>query len=255
MSLFFLARVRLLARFINPMMKFGPICLWISAFFFLAAGCAPRHADVALSPASPAGSKTLLVKTVEYDPHGRPFFSAFLQSRPSSDGDQFTAVEYREGKPVQSVDIIVSGRNADLTRPFEVVYKWTGEGFQAGMLISEGIVPENFSGSAQDAAVYLAVKAAPVVIGGISGFVVGLVASIPETAVELRHLVVGAHETATSFTRYEYDLLGRLTTMRMFVPQNDREVVKTAFSYHGNEGDPYKTEVTSYVENKVRTIR
>ena len=58
-----------------------------------------------------------------------------------------------------------------------------------------------------------------------------------------------------SGTRYEYDTRGRLAMMRMHLPDAvDTEVVMTVFFYKDGARDPEKTEVTSYIENKVRTI-
>jgi hypothetical protein len=238
------------------MIRLGPILASFCALFLSGIGCAAWHVGTAGDFHSPLQEqKTVLVKKIDYDEHGRPLFLAVIKEPPSTVGDQYTVVQYRDNRPVQSFDMTVVGRKADMGRPLTVIYKWTGKGFQAGMIMAEGIAPDNYAGSAKEAAAYLVVKAAPVVVGSVSGFVVGLIASIPVTASELKNLVIDTQETMTSYTGYEYDTRGRLAMMRMHLPDAvDTEVVMTVFFYKDGARDPEKTEVTSYVENKVRTI-
>jgi hypothetical protein len=185
---------------------------------------------------------------------GRPFFGVPLEQRPAKAGDQFTLVSYLAGRPFQSYDIVVRGEEGpDMMRPLEVIYHWTGEGFQGGMALTQGM--ENFSGSARELAAYMVVKLVPVAVGGVVGFAVGVIASIPETAGELKKMVVNAQETVVSYTRYEYDEQGRIAFMRMYAPGDKPvELVRTDYFYSGTEALPSKTVVTSYPENKVRTI-
>jgi hypothetical protein len=101
----------------------------------------------------------------------------------------------------------------------------------------------------------MAVRVVVVAVGGVVGFAVGVVESIPEAAAELKKVIVNAREQVVSYTRYEYDEQGRIAFMRMYAP-GDRpvELVRTDYSYSGAEVLPLKTVVTSYPENKVRTI-
>jgi hypothetical protein len=74
--------------------------------------------------------------------------------------------------------------------------------------------------------------------------------------VELSRVIVNARETLISRTVYEYDERGRIRFMRLYPPEERAtELVKTEFSYAGDSETPFKTDVLSVVENKVRTIR
>jgi hypothetical protein len=143
-----------------------------------------------------------------------------------------------------------------MKKPLAVLYEWTGKGFEGGLAISEGIFPAGVHASGQEAVAFLAIKAAPVVIGGVTGIVFGLAASIPATAAELRHVVVNARETMIGYTVYEYDEKNRIKFMKLY-PPIDRapELVKTVFYYSDTGFDPIKTEVLSTVEQKTRMLR
>lgn len=93
-------------------------------------------------------------------------------------------------------------------------------------------------------------------VGGVTGFVVGILSSIPEAAGELRKVIVNARETVVGYTVYEYDEKGRIKFMKLYPPvEHAEELVKTEFMYSGDNDLPVKTEVTSLVEKKVRMIR
>jgi hypothetical protein len=199
---------------------------------------------------------TFLVKKVEYDVHGRSLFPVRLRDRPGKAGEMFTIVHSVNNRTVRSYDIaIIEQQQADMRRPFAVVYEWTGRGFQGGLDIS-GQFTGSFYGSGREAAAYLAIVTAPIVIGGVAGFVVGIVSSIPETATELKRVIVNARETVIGYTVYEYDEKGRIRFMKMYPPEEHaEELVRTEYQYSGDSDTPSKTEVTSQVEKKTRMIR
>jgi hypothetical protein len=199
---------------------------------------------------------TLLVKQIEYDNHGRPLFPSLLSDRPGHAGDIFTILHSVNNRPARSYDIvIVKEQQADMIKPLAIVYEWTGRGFEAGLSISGHLLQSGVYASGTEALTVLAIEAAPVVIGGVTGFVVGVVYSIPETAMELRRVIVNARETVIGYTLYEYDEKGRIRYMKMYSPaKNTEELVKTEFVYEGENRDPSKTEVTSLVEKKIRLI-
>jgi len=118
-----------------------PCCL-----FLVLCGCmTERVQPVREYPAVPKQS-TFLVKKVGYDGHGRPLFNERLDSRPGAAGDQFTIVHAVNERPVRSYDIaIVEQQKADMGRPLAVLYEWTGKGFEGGLAISSGIVPNGFT--------------------------------------------------------------------------------------------------------------
>ena len=201
--------------------------------------------------------KTFFVEKAEYDRHGRPLFSAVLNNRPSKTGVFFTVVHTVNGRPDRSYDIAIVGQpKPDLRRPLAVVYAWTGRGFEGGMEISQTMFPGGYFASGREAVVFLALKAAPVAIGGVTGFVVGIFASIPATAEELRNVIVNARETVVGWTTYEYDERGRIRFMKLFPPDGRPEpVVTTEFVYAGESDEPDRTEVKSAVEGEMRVIR
>jgi len=222
---------------------------------FLIAGCITRQVDLAASSGqSDAAQKISIVKRVEYDVKGRPFFGTRLKERPAGAGEQFTIVRSLENRPMESYDIVVRGEEGpDMNKPLEVIYQWTGAGFQGGMSMTRGM--EGFSGSARELAAYMVVRLVPVAVGGVVGFAVGVAASIPEAAAEMKKVIVNAQENVVSFTRYKYDEQNRIASMRMYAPgERPVELVRTDYFYSGTEALPSKTVVTSYPENKVRTI-
>lgn len=229
--------------------------LLIFLWSILLAGCMTAHVDVAQQALrTEIDQRIEIIRRVDYDPHGRPFFGAQLNHRPSAPGEQFTLVRYGGSRAVESYDIVVrSEEGPDLMRPIEVIYRWTGEGFQGGMAMTQGMT--GFSGSVQELGAYLVVRLVPVAVGGIVGFAVGVVASIPEAAAELKKVIVNARETIVSYTHYDYDARIRISLMRMYVPGDPpREVVRTKFYYENDGAKPLKAEVTSFPERIIRTI-
>jgi hypothetical protein len=220
-------------------------------------GCmTERVAPIASYPDVPKQSM-FLVKKVEYDSHGRPLFQRTLNSRPGKAGELFTVVHAVNGKPVRSYDIVIVEQDkADMQRPLAVVYEWTGRGFEGGLEISQGLFPNGVAiNSGGEALAYLAIRTAPVVIGGITGFAVGVLSSIPETASELRKVIVNARETVVGVTVYEYDEKGRIKFMKLYPPaEHAEELVKTEFHYAGDSDVPTITEVASRVEHKTRMV-
>lgn len=240
-------------------MRCNPLVRYVLSLLFLPlvlAGCMTGRVQPVTEYPSVPKQSTFLVNKVAYDEHGLPHFEGRLHWRPGGAGKQFTIVHAVNERPVRSYDIaILKEQKPDMNRPLAVVYEWTGKGFQGGLVVAQGLFPNGFSGSGKEAGVYLVIKAAPVVIFGITGFVVGLVASVPETAVELKHLIVNAQEAVLGYTVYEYDEKGRVRFMKLYPPVEHAEVlVKTEFFYQGDAVIPFKTEVNSLVEKTVRLL-
>ena len=233
-----------------------PLLVLVFPLFLFLSGCMTERVYPAVEYPFIPKQSTVLVKQIEYDAHGRPLVPVVLNDRPGKTGDMFTIVHTVDNRPVRSYDIvIVKGQQADMSRPLAVVYEWTGKGFEAGFSITGNLFRGGVYASGNDALAIFAIEAAPIVIGGVTGFVVGIVSSIPETATELRHVIVNARETVVGYTLYEYDEKGRIRLMKMHSPtQQDAELVRTEFFYEGENGDPLKTKITSMPEQKVRTI-
>lgn len=228
----------------------------LSAMVLSLAGClTERVPPVAKYPSVPMQS-FYLVQKIGYDVHGRPLFHDRISSRPGSAGERFSVVHAVGGRPSRSYDIaIVERTKADLARPFAVIYDWTGRGFEGGIAITSGIAPHGDTISSREAAASLAIKAAPVVIATVTGFVVGVLASIPMTAVELKNILVNARETIIGYTEYAYDERGRIRFMKLYPPvEHAAELARTEFLYSGDSDMPLRTEVTSPAEKKTRSL-
>jgi hypothetical protein len=230
--------------------------LHICCVLLVLSGCMTERVQPATEYPSVPRQSAFLVKKIQYDEHGRPLFPVVLRDRPGKAGDVFTIVHSVNNRPARSYDIvIVKERQADMSKPLAIVYEWTGKGFEAGFSISGHLLQRGVY-SGREALTVLAVEAAPVVIGGVTGFVVGVVSSIPETATELRRVIVNARETVIGYTLYEYDEKDRMRYMKMYSPaEPDTVLVKTEFFYEGENRDPSTTEVTSLVEKKIRLIK
>lgn len=222
----------------------------------LSAGCmTERVPSFAEHPSIPRQS-TFLVKKIGFDAHGRPLFGDRIGSRPGSAGEQFTVVQAINDRPVRSYDIAIV-EQPKTEGPLAVIYSWTGRGFEGGVAITEGLFPHGVQiNSGAEAAAYLAIKTAPVVIATATGFVVGVIASIPATATELKRIIVNTRETVISSLEFIYDEKGRIRFMKLYPPVERAEaLVRTEFFYEGDSDLPARTEVTSVAEKKVRVVR
>ncbi len=226
------------------------------ALLFLLEGCMTARVQPVTSEASLPGNSILLVGKIDYDGHGRPLFTNVLNERPTHTDDTFTIVQFANGKPTVSYDVTITGEEPmNLKKPISIIYEWTGKGFATGLEIT-GHMGGQINASGEDAAVYLAVMTAPIVIGGVTGFVIGIAESIPQTAAELRKGIVNRREIVVANTQYTYDEDGRLKTMVLHPSaERTKELVRTEFLYDGLNRDPYRTEIISSPEQKIRVIQ
>ena len=232
-----------------------PLRLIVLSFLVLS-GCMTEHVQpVKEFPDVPCQS-TFFVKKVDHDDLGRPLFTEILGDRPKKAGQLFTIVHAVNDRPVRSYDIaILDQKKPDMGKALAIIYEWTGKGFEVGVEISAQFMPYGFS-SGREALVFLALKTAPIVICGATGFVVGFVAAVPETTAELKQVIVNAREAVAGYSTYDYDEIGRIRFMTIYSPGPEAsELVKTAFFYSEKDREPYKTEVTSVAERKVRVIK
>lgn len=225
--------------------------------------CMTRQADLtAYSPAGKQQPAVFLVKDIEYDPQGRPVFGSRLKARPTGEGEQFTVVQSVDDRPTKSFDIVITPERADPTRPFKVIYEWTGKGFKiaagGSKAYAENVIKDRDTRTVQPSSSTASetfMSVGPVLFLSIGGFIVGLAASIPAAIVEAGHVIVNAREKVISYSVYEYDGLKRLARIKTYLPSDiSREIIKTIFFYQNDESTPVKTEITSYPENTVRTI-
>jgi hypothetical protein len=215
----------------------------------------PAHAEY---PSVPKQT-TYLVNKIEYDNHGHPLLAHVLGRRPGRKEDRFTIVHAVNTKPVRSYFIaIVEREKADLSKPFVVIYEWTGRGFEGGRELAGNFqFYTNHPLSSRDAAfVGLSLLLAPIVIGGVTGFIVEALSSMPAATPELKRMVVNEREKVIDATGYEYDEKVRIKYLKMYPPAEQAvEMARSEFFYAEGGIDPYKTEVTSEIEKKMRTIQ
>lgn len=230
----------------------------VVSLLLMMCGCMTERVQPAAEYPSVPKQTTFLVRKIDYDNHGRPLFSDRISGRPNKRGDRFTIVHAVNNKPVRSYDIaIIDQQKADMGKPLAVIYEWTGKGFENGLYLSGHMFSNGVQINSRDEALaYLAIATAPIVIGGVTGFVVGVVSSIPVTAIELKRVVVNSRETVIGYTAYEYDERDRIKYLKAYPPEESaEEIVRTEYFYSEGSSDPYKTEVTSLAERKTRTIR
>ena len=223
----------------------------------LAAGCMTERVQPVKEYPSIPKQSTFLVQKISYDAHGRPLFGDRIGSRPGSTREQFAVVHAINERPSRSYDIAIVEQPRTGPGPLAVIYLWTGKGFEGGLAITAGLFPQGVQiNSGAEAAAYLAIKTAPVVIASVTGFVVGVIASIPETASELKRVIVNTRETLIGYTEYSYDELGRIRFMKLYPPVEHAEaLVRTEFFYEGEGDIPTRAEVISVAEKKVRVVR
>jgi hypothetical protein len=224
------------------------------------AGCATRRVGVEDQRAI-TKFREVLVRKIEYTPKGLPVVLDHLKARPSRAGDRFTVVQFINEHPVISFDIAVIGQNADFTKPFRVIYEWTGKGYQAGTEGSAATLNLTAQGNVQvhdrdEAVLLFAIILTPMVVGTTGGFIIGLADGLKTTVEEAGKVVLGNHEQVAAYTTYAYDAHDRLVLMRMFKADDSRqELVRTEYAYAAGESvEPLKTVITTYPSGMVRTL-
>lgn len=230
-------------------------------FMLVFAGCATRHVTISDQHAA-TELREVLVQQVEYSAKGLPSFLNQVGYRPSEAGDRFTVVQLINDRPASSFDITVVGPNADFKKPFKIVYKWTGKGFVSGATGSLATLDFSTHGLTQqiidnkDTALgVVVVVLAPVVVGTVGGFIIGVADGIKTTAEEVGKVVLGNYEQAVTFTTYEYDAYDRLFLMRMFKADETRqELVRTEYLYETDDAQPVKTVITTFLDGTVKTL-
>ena len=226
------------------------------AIGFLLSGCMTERLPLPAEHPGIPDQSVFLVKKIGYDGYGRPLFTERLDGRPRSAGDTFTVVHAINGFPSRSYDIAIMDQPSIGPGPLAVIYEWTGRGYEGGVEITGGLLRGGVSvGSGKEAVAYLAVVAAPVVIATATGFVVGVLACIPEVAKELKDVIVSTGEAMTGYRDYTYDDQGRIRFMRLYPPEEHGDLlVLTEFFYEGPGREPARTMVTSSAEKKVRQL-
>lgn len=223
-------------------------------------GCATKHIGLD-EQRSATKTSEVLVRQVEYSPQGLPVLLNRLLHRPHSAGGSFTIVHLMDGRPMLSYDIAVVGPNTDFTKPFKVIYEWTGKGFQIGALGTAATL--NISAhaheavnSGDDVVIMFAVILAPLVVGTAGGFIIGVADGIKTSAEEVYKVVLGNYEKIVTYTTYAYDACDRLVLMRLYKADESRqELVRTEYTYQVDSAEPMKTVITTYPAGTVKTLQ
>jgi len=222
----------------------------------LLSACASRPKTVA--PADPR-LRTLLLSGLAYDDLGVPDFSRnILKDRPRERGAKFTFVQFIEERPIKSYEIAITDPpRPDMLRPIRLIFEWTGQGFITGLeMTGEMISEQSLIGHSEEAVLAaLVIITAPIVIGTIGGFAIGVGASVPLTGEELKKIPVRTSEVILTFSDYEHDERGRLMRIKTYLytaPHN--LLVQTDYHYRSNDHKPSRTEIKSIPENRVRVL-
>ncbi len=236
--------------------RLAMILVWLSLIF---PGCATKRLNTDEQGAL-TGCTEIMVRQADYGPKGLPMFLNRLAERPGKSGDRFTLVQLTNGRPTKSYDIVVVGPESDFTKPFKVVYEWTGKGFVGGAQVtlstaeiaSHGV---RATSNGKEAAIVLAVIIAPMAIGTAGGFVVGVADGIKTTAAEVGKMVDGKREQLVAFATYDYDVRDRLVLMRMYKADDIRqELVRTEYTYKNDASEPQKATYTTFPDGAVRVV-
>lgn len=231
------------------------LILALSLLVVLLASCAANHKVMSPAPVR----NELIVSEMLHNDKGLPILGTVLHKRPSLPGEHFTMVQLADNRPLVSYDIALIKGGPDFNKPLEAIYKWSGKGFSLGLNVTgaliDGLHGNYAHGNGNDALAALVVVFAPVAIGSVTGFVIGVGDGAVQSMVELKKFALGSNEKILTCTLYDYDLHGRLFRMRMLTPDRSKELVRTIFEYSGNGPVPVRTVVDSFVEGMERDIR
>jgi len=240
-------------------MIFRTIVLFL-CLLLIAVGCATKHVKLDDQHAVTRCSD-ILVHQIEYSSKGLPEFLTQLDKRPSRAGERFTIVQLMNGRPTTSFDIVVVGSESDFTKPFKVVYQWTGRGFQGGARITAETADmashmlQGGGGGRGEGVVILAFVFAPMVVGTAGGFIIGVADGIRTTAQEVGKVVIGKQERVVAYTTYSYDAHDRVTLTRMYRADDPRqELVRTEYDYQSDSKEPLKTTITTFPDGTTRFV-
>ncbi|MDY7033454.1 MAG: hypothetical protein SVY10_16300, partial [Thermodesulfobacteriota bacterium] len=86
--------------------------------------------------------KISLFHSITYKHNGLPHFNAPLEKPPSESGSTYVVAVFDDSeKPLRSfhIQISESQKKADVSKPLQVIYEWTGRGFHVGCQIAEEV--------------------------------------------------------------------------------------------------------------------
>jgi len=204
-----------------------------------------------------SGSEKIeIYESSRFDKFGLVVFSDKLKDKKESKDGKYVIVYSENDKPVKSFQVLTSfGAEINLAKPFQVILRWTGSGFEAGVGAVGGLRIGTSCNSSDCSAVAAIILVSPVIIGTFVGFVIGVIDSIPTAAKEIAKIFDRDKEIIFSYSIYEYDDKNRLKSYSIFAPgQENRLVAKGEFFYKGNELYPSKDSYYAFQANGKREV-
>jgi hypothetical protein len=198
----------------------------------------------------------------EFNKYGIPELKNEISSSNIPENSYYFQARYLNNRP-DNVYIVKDEKiKTDPLKPFKVIYQWTGKGFDVGYENSKGIIEFSSAIAYSITINNVPITAVPgyivgttvFVVSGITGFIIGLGKSVPETYNEIKNsgktngLVLGKY-------LFEYDPQNRIIKYTQYSPLPENiKLSETTFSYYGNLNTPFKTINYSFVEKKKRII-
>lgn len=207
----------------------------------------------------------LIYGSITYDEYGIPHVNKQLHERPSDNEEEFIIAGYHDGLPVEYYHIIVSDYDGDIkkSKPFRVIYDWTGKGFKMGYDMSKDIIEDSIETSEKlggldiyiIAATGSAIGGASFILSGLGGFIIGTIEAFPATYQEFKKIGIKNRELILSQITLQYDEDMRLTQYALYTPPPQNILAsETRFIYNDESTTPSESYNISHFENKKRTI-
>lgn len=201
-----------------------------------------------------------IYKNLTYDDYGRPVFEERTGKHPEKMNDQYYIVDLDEntGLPLRTF-IIYNGDcsecSPDTSKPFQVIYTWTGKGFETGCILAGDILKTPVQQDPREIFLILGLAGVSVATGTTGGFTVGFIKSTGSLIDESKNISLKYQEFFLGYIRYFYDEQKRLIKMIHYTPADQPvELLITDYNYTGIDTIPFKTTVYSVPEKRTREI-
>jgi hypothetical protein len=233
-------------------------------YFFLLIICiftqCVRHSPLIPKDRLFDGKVREIYKNLTYDVYGRPVFEEKTGKHPDKKNDQYCIVDLDDNTRLpQRTFILYNGDcsdcKPDTKKPFNVIYTWTGKGFEIGCDIAEEILKAGSGSDPRGVFIVLGLAGISVATGTTGGFTVGFIKSTDVFIDESKKISMEYEEFFLSYIRYFYDGQKRLIKMIHYTPaEQPVELLITDYYYTGNDITPFKTTVYSVPEKRTREI-
>ena len=195
--------------------------------------------------------ESVLYKNMTFDKYGIPQYSGRLKKQPVLNNSVYYNVLVNEkNQTVVSYKIAVKNESGDVdgARIARIIYKWTGKGFETGFEMIQYASPSDFEE-------LIVVLVGFPVIGGLTGFVIGVVLSVPAGVEEFGKIKLTSREIVIEYARHVYDENSRIISMSQYAPVAEETVLaETRYFYKDDDKLPYRFENYSFIEKKKRIV-